>query len=189
MINGIPQEFGNLLNSIILTEIHYDVGYDRDLFILYEYVSTILEKILVTKNVQIYCKRIPEYHILTIIDWCIYFNSNDYKCNVIMEKLVYILYYYIQDYENLKVLYKSKFYNKPGIVYLKELYPNIKCVNPIIKKLLNTIIKEVEEYVKNSRLYVKKILDNEIEYLPTDLINIIGDYIQDINILEITEMF
>lgn len=185
-MNAISQELSNLLNSIILTDIRY--GSDRDLFILYEYVDKILDKIFLTNNIKINCRKIPEYHILTIIDWCIYFNSNDYKCNVIMERLMYIVYYYIQDTINLKVLYKSRYYNKSGIIYLKELYPNIKSLNPTIKRILKIIIKDIEDHMKSKRLYVKSILYSQLQ-LPTDLINIIGDYIQDIHILQIAEMF
>jgi len=185
-----PLNFNNYVNSIIFTNINSNGLNQANLFALYDFINNNLGAILNTDKCQIHCRKIPSYHISILIDWCVYFNTNDYKCNTIMRKLVYILYYYIQDHRNMLNLFKLKNqYDKSGIEYLKELLPNIKGVNPTIKNLLTMLIEEVDEYVGKSRLYVKNILNIEMITLPTDLINLILGYMTDLQVLEIAEIF
>lgn len=186
---NISQIFNNCINSLIFTDINNENLDLLDLMKLHDLIDANLIAIINVEKSLICCSKIPEFHILTVIDWLIYFNTNDYKCNSIMRNLVYILYYYIQDRRNITKLYKSKYNSKNGITLLRELMPNIICIKPVIKNLLKRIINEIDDHIQESRLYVKQILYTEMITLPTDLINIILGYMSDIQVLETAEMF
>ena len=191
-MDDVPKIFNNCVNSIIFTNIQCmktDLNNSYELIELYDLIDKNLNVLLTTDKCQIHCRKIPDYHILKVIDWCIHFNTNDYKCNTIMRKLVYILYYYIQDRKNVINLYQLHYGNTSGIHHIRQLLPNIQSINPTIKKLLTMGVEEIDDYVAESRLYVLNILNKELIFLPADLVNIICGYIPDLQILEIAEMF
>ena len=192
-LESIPRIFNNCVNSIIFTNIQnrgLDLSNRFELIELYDLVDNNLTAILETDKCQIYCRKIQDYHIIKLIEWFIHFNTNDYKCNAIMKKIVYILYYYIQDRKNVMNLYEFKFNRSSyGIKYLRDLLPNIQAVDPTIKKLLTVLIEEIDEYIQESRLCVLNVLNKELVFLPADLVNIISGYMSDLQVLKVAEMF
>ena len=186
MINGLPRSMSN--NLLSLSFLNLDNSCDYNFISIYDYVDDILTMILNTPKIEILSRKIPEYFIIKIIILSTYFNSNRYKANTIMEKFLYIIYYFIQDRRNLIYLYQNK-YDIIAIDELKDIKNYLVCIKPIIENLLILTIDEINEYLKESRNYVYEILKIEMENMPTDLIRIIVSYMSDENILMFIQIF
>ena len=187
MIDGLPREFGNLLLSISLIDVDYCV-IRGDFITIYDYIDDVLNKIVQTNKVEIYCKNIPEFYITRIITLIEHFNSPQYKSNNIMEKLVYIIYYHIQNRSNIVYLYRNR-YGIVSIKRIKEVYKNLETIKPIIGNLLKLFFQEIDEHVMESRKNSIIVLGKEMEQMPMDLVKIIVDYMPDLYVLRVSQMF
>ena len=179
------QSFKNLILSLYFLDIN-NLDTSPEYIDVYNYIDIVLINIMNTKKVKVYCKQLSPFIICKVIELCEYFNNMRYKSNVIMEKLIYILYYYIQNQQNIHILYQTN----DAIQKLQNIRANPgTTMKPIIKNLLNLLLDEINEYVKESRDYTFQIISEEMTHMPTDIIQIIVDYMPDQYILNIVGMF
>jgi hypothetical protein len=187
MIEGLSKEMSNLIMALSFIDISYSFD-NRNYLLVYDYIDEILKKIFECKNFHNYCKNIPPFFITSIVKLCIHFNSNHYKCNCIMRKLIYIIFYYIQKTSNIITFYQNTY----GIICIEELEKiniNINSINPVIPRLLKRIIDNIHNYVNDCREYTFQILNKEMVNMPTDLIKIITEFIPNSHVLIINELF
>ena len=187
MITGLPKRFSNLILSISFLDMNHEY-LSRDCIDINDYVDSILVNLFEIDGFHLYCRKIPYYFITKIVLLLDYFNNNFYKCNTIMEKLVFIIFYYIQDRKNILQLYQNTYGHICANIVI-NLKNNVESLKPTIGNMLKIIVKDIEEYIDQCRKDTFKIVNKEMIHFPSDIIQIIVDYLPDKQVLEISEMF
>ena len=186
MIEGLPQDFSNLIMS--LSFIHVDDLYKRNYIRTNDYLHLLLNHILDHNNAYIHSRNIPPFFMTRIFDLIEHYNIYHYKSELILEKLLYLTFYNIQNRKNIKILFDNileiNYYDK-----LKKIHQNLDVVRPNIKNFMNMILLDIEDYLNQNREYTYTILNNEIHHLPHDIIKIIVGYMSNLQILQICEIF
>lgn len=185
MIDGLPQNFSNFILSLSFVDVN---DLDRRNYIqTNDYVNLLLNHILESKDVYIYCRKIPTYFMLKIILLIEYYNVYQYKSELILEKLLYIVFYHIQNRQNIIGLFDNMLFEN-YYLKLKIVQNELYVIRPNIRNFMDMIIFDIEDYIKESRKYTYKVLDKEMN-LPHDIIAIIVEYMPNIQVLKIAEMF
>lgn len=185
MIEGLPQKFSNFILSLSFIDVS-DLS-NRNYIQTNDYVNTLLNHILESKDVYSHCRKIPTFFILKIIILIEYYNNYQYKSELILEKLLYIVFYHIQNRQNIIGLFDNILFKN---YYLKliKVQDELDVIRPNIRNFMNMIIFDIEDYLKESRMYTYQVLDREMT-LPHDIIDIIVSYMSNLQILQISEMF
>lgn len=185
MIEGLPQQFSNLIMS--LSFIDTSNFLDRNYIEVNDYVDLILNNIMEYPGVYLLSRKIPIFYISKIILLLEYYNSYQYKSELIVEKLLYIIFYYIQNRLNITKFFREKYiscYDK--LDYLKY---NIDTIRPNTRHFLDMIMFDIDNYILECRIHCHKIVDKELDFLPHDIIKIIVEYMPNTSIIQVAEIF
>lgn len=187
MLNNLPKQMSNILLSLIMTSNNIIDSNNRNVC---DYIDINLHCLFEINDFMIHCRQIPIIYIDHFINWLSYFNNNDYKSNVIMEKLVYIIYYYIQDKGNIINLYKIPKHldiENTNIIILKSL--DVMCIKPIVGNMLKMILEDLDDNIEVCKMTVINVMKNEMKTYPLELITMIVDFMPELYILEMAQMF
>ena len=186
MIDGLPQQFSNLIMSLSFIDVSHFSG--RDYIQTNDYIDILLSRIVEYEEVYIHTRKIPTFFIYQVIKLIEYYNIYQYKSEIILEKLLYIIFYYIQQRNNIIKLF-DKTYGPEAYYKLKNVSDNLDVLKPTTKNFMNMIIYDIENHIKESRKYAYKVLDKELSNLPHVVVKIIVNYIPHKQILNISKIF